>query len=440
MDGAMSRPLPRVDLDDHADHPTQATPPVTLLERLHYVTDSALAHLTVDELLDERLDRVRDALRVDATAALLFDQDEQTLVVMASHGPDGQRTRGARVTLSASLAAQPSADRRALVVADVTRAAPDLPLMRGEGVTSLMSAPMMVADTMLGLLQVGTREPRAFADEEAQLLQLVADRAALALDRARLYEAERQARLASEAAVSARDEFMAIAAHEIKTPLTAVKSAAQLVIRGLNRPELQRAELTRLAATLDEQIARLEQHVGDLLDVSRLQGGRLALRLEEFDLAELSAEVLERAKLMPEHRAGHTLTLDSAGPLIGTWDRARLDRALTNLVSNAMTHLRRGGDVRIALRQERDGAEVAISGRHRPTAAEAAEREAMRADAVEEVRRQAHESLMAGLFITGQTIERHNATINIAADLDGVTYTLWFPLTQPGSLVAHAQQ
>jgi K+-sensing histidine kinase KdpD len=307
-------------------------------------------------------------------------------------------------------------------------------------VTSLMSAPMMVAGDMLGLLQVGTLQPRAFGDEEAQLLQLVADRAALALDRARLYEAERQARLASDAAVAARDEFMAIAAHEIKTPLTAVKSAAQLVIRGLNRPELQRPELTRLAATLEEQIARLEQHVGDLLDVSRLQGGRLALRMEEFDMAEVCAEVLERARLMPEHRTGHSLILDSAGPLIGTWDRARLDRAFTNLVSNAMTHLRRGGEVRIALRQERDGAEVAISGRHLPTAAKEAEREAMHAEAVGEVRRQAHESLMTGLFITGQTIERHNATINIAADLDGVTYTLWFPLTQPGALVAHAHQ
>jgi signal transduction histidine kinase len=433
MGGQMSRPRRRA-VAAHAnadDTPSPTQPSSALLERLHYVTDSALAHLTVNDLLDELLDRVRDTLQVDATAALLFDAAEQTLVVMSAHGPDGERTRGARVTLSAALTAQPATDRRALVVADVARAEPDLPLMRGAGVTSLMSAPMMVAGNLLGLLQVGTLQPRAFADEEAQLLQLVADRAALALDRARLYEAERQARLVSDAAVAARDEFMAIAAHEIKTPLTAVKSAAQLMARSLNRPEPDREKLALLATTLAEQITRLEQHVGDLLDVSRLQGGRLALRMEEFDLAELSAAVLARAKLMPEHRAEHTLTLDSAGPLVGTWDRARLDRAFTNLVSNALTHLRRGGEVRIALRQERDGAQVDISGRHRTTENEAAEREAMRAEALADARRQAHDSLMAGLFITGQTIERHNATINIAADMDGVTYTLWIPLTQP---------
>jgi K+-sensing histidine kinase KdpD len=426
----MSRPRQRVDLDDHTDHPTQANPgPITLLERLHYVTDSALAHLTVDELLNELLDRVRDILLVDATAALLFDKDEQTLVVMASHGPDGQRTHGARVTLSGSLPAQPPTDRRAMVVADVARAAPDLPLMRGQGVTSLMSAPMMVAGDMLGLLQVGTLQPRAFADEEAQLLQLVADRAALALDRARLYEAERQARLASDAAVAARDEFMAIAAHEIKTPLTAVKSAAQLLVRGLNRTEPDREKLALLATTLEEQITRLEQHVGDLLDVSRLQGGRLALRMEEFDLAELSAAVLERARFMPERLPGHRVTLDSAGPVLGTWDRARLDRALTNLLSNTLSYLRRGGDVRIEVRQVEERAQVIVSGQYRPE--EPVAPEALRAEAVAELRRQAHESLMAGLFITSQTVERHNGSLNIDAELDGVTYTLFLPLLQP---------
>src|SRR4051794_30567273 len=140
MDGEMSRPRQRLEAD--ADHPVERGPmPLTLLERMHYVTDSALAHLTVDELLDELLDRVRDTLSVDAAAALLFDADEQTLLVMAAHGPDGQRTRGARVTLAASLAGHSIADRRAIVVADVARAEPDLPLMRGQGITSLMSAP-----------------------------------------------------------------------------------------------------------------------------------------------------------------------------------------------------------------------------------------------------------------------------------------------------------
>jgi K+-sensing histidine kinase KdpD len=429
MDGEMSRPLQRVDLDDHADRPTPAIPPVTLLERLHYVTDSTLAHLTVDELLNELLDRVRDTLLVDATAVLLFDKDEQTLVVMAARGPDGQRTRGARVTLSGALTAQPSTDRRATVVADVARAEPDLPLMRGEGVTSLMSAPLMVAGDMLGLLQVGTLQPRAFADEEAQLLQLVADRAALALDRARLYESERQARLASDAAVEARDEFMAIAAHEIKTPLTAVKSAAQLVIRGLNQTELQRPELARLAATLEEQIARLEQHVGDLLDVSRLQGGRLALRMEEFDMAELCAEAVERARHMPERLPGHTVTLDNAGPVVGTWDRARLDRALINLLANTFNYLRRGGDVRIESRQIEDRAHVVISGYYRPEGHAAPEE--LRAEAIAELQRQARESLMAGLLITRQSGERHNGSLHNDAGLEGVTYTLSIPLVQP---------
>jgi K+-sensing histidine kinase KdpD len=151
--------------------------------------------------------------------------------------------------------------------------------------------------------------------------------------------------------------------------------------------------------------------------------------MEEFDMAELCAEVLERAKFMPERLPSHTVELDSAGPVVGTWDRARFDRALTNLLSNAFNYLRRGGDIRIEVRQIEDRARVIVSGYYRPE--EHVAPEEVRAEAVAELQRQARESLMAGLVITSQTVERHNSSLNIDADLDGVTYTLSLPLVQP---------
>ena len=106
-----------------------------------------------------------------------------------------------RTPVGRGFAGRVASERRPVVLPEVTPEVVVNPLMFEKGVRSLLGVPMIVERRLIGVLHVGMRQPRAFTDADAQLLQLVADRTALAIDHARLFRAERQARLASEAEV-----------------------------------------------------------------------------------------------------------------------------------------------------------------------------------------------------------------------------------------------
>ena len=141
-------------------------------------------------------------------------------------------------------------------------------------------------------------------------------------------------------AVDARDEFLSVASHELKTPLTALRLQVQALQRALARaPDrlYTAAELRARIDTADRQVNRLVELTEALLDVSRLQSGRVDLRIDELDLGAIAAEVVDRAR-PAAHAAGSTLTLVAPAPPRGRWDRSRLDQVLTNLVSNAIKY------------------------------------------------------------------------------------------------------
>jgi signal transduction histidine kinase len=150
-------------------------------------------------------------------------------------------------------------------------------------------------------------------------------------DRKRAYAAAQQA-------VKLRDEFISVASHELKTPLTSLRLQVDGCLRHLARDgTLSPERMTKLASDLDRGVARLDRLVDDLLDFSRLASGRLDLRLEPVDWASLIAEVVERfGPHLEEARCPLNLHLDR--PLVGSWDRLRLEQITTNLVSNAIKY------------------------------------------------------------------------------------------------------
>ncbi|MES1165617.1 MAG: MASE1 domain-containing protein [Verrucomicrobiota bacterium] len=144
-------------------------------------------------------------------------------------------------------------------------------------------------------------------------------------------------------AIGARDEFISIASHELKTPLTALKlrlGSAERAARRLLHAEganPQVDKVLRAVAASGATADRLDALVDDLLDVSRLTAGRLALRVEPFDAGGLLAEVAGRARDQAAE-VGSTIELLVAGPIVGAWDRGRLEQVVTNLLSNAIKY------------------------------------------------------------------------------------------------------
>jgi signal transduction histidine kinase len=164
------------------------------VRRLQSVTDAALAHLRLDELLGALLERTREILDVDTCAILLLDEDTDELVARAALGIEEEVEQGVRIPLGAGFAGRIAAEKQPVVLDDVDHAHVLNPILREKGIKSMLGVPLVVEGSVQGVLHVGSLVPRAFADDEVELLQLVADRAALAIEHARLFEAERAAR------------------------------------------------------------------------------------------------------------------------------------------------------------------------------------------------------------------------------------------------------
>lgn len=172
---------------------------------------------------------------------------------------------------------------------------------------------------------------------------------------------EQEARAQAEQALKWRDEFLSVAAHELRTPLTSLKGYAQLAERWLqdDSPNIER--LRESVGELNVQIKRFERLTTDLLDIARVQHGRLLLVRERVDLAELLTAVMDGFQHSAVRQTTHVLTTDLERDVLGNWDPIRLQQVFVNLVVNAIHYSPEGGNVSVVLRREGDSARVTVS-------------------------------------------------------------------------------
>ncbi|WP_240359218.1 PAS domain-containing sensor histidine kinase [Pyxidicoccus trucidator] len=170
------------------------------------------------------------------------------------------------------------------------------------------------------------------------------------LDITRLKTVERHL----QEAIRARDEFLSVASHELKTPLTSLGLRLHSLARSLEAdPDSAIARRhSREVAAMKRQVMRLAELIDGLLDVSRISTGRLRIHREPVDLSELVQEMV--ARFVPEaERAGCVLELQPSNPCEGSWDRLRLEQVVSNLLSNALKY---GAGTPVHVRvEERDG-------------------------------------------------------------------------------------
>ena len=167
----------------------------------------------------------------------------------------------------------------------------------------------------------------------------------------------KQMEAALHAHVRGREEFLSMAAHELKTPLTTIKGMTQLIERRVKRGD----EIGELPIRLNEQVDRMQMLVNDLLDVSRLQSGIVPPRPQMMSLSTLVHEVAERFAYGSARHDGHRLVIDAQHEVIGVWDHSRLDQVITNLLSNAFKYSPDGGEVRVTVREETDAVVLTVS-------------------------------------------------------------------------------
>jgi anti-sigma regulatory factor (Ser/Thr protein kinase)/putative methionine-R-sulfoxide reductase with GAF domain len=149
------------------------------LRRLEQVTDTTLSHLDVKDLLTELLDRVCVLLHADTAAVLLLDPSQTYLVATAARGIEEEVLQGVRIPVGKGFAGRIAAERRAVIIDDVDHSNVLNPILREKDIRSLLGVPLIAEGGVLGVLHVGTLSSRTFDQEDADLLQMVADRIAL---------------------------------------------------------------------------------------------------------------------------------------------------------------------------------------------------------------------------------------------------------------------
>lgn len=162
------------------------------LRWLEAVNDAALADLTVDQLLDELLEKVRELMAVDTAAVLLLDPSRRFLLATVARGIEEEVHQGVRIPLGRGFAGRIAEGRHWVAIEQVDHNNVLNPILREKGITSLLGVPLVVAGAVLGVLHVGTLSRRRFGEQDAELLQMVADRAAMATQ-SRMSQGERAA-------------------------------------------------------------------------------------------------------------------------------------------------------------------------------------------------------------------------------------------------------
>jgi PAS domain S-box-containing protein len=288
---------------------------------------------------------------------------------------------------------------------------------------ALAIVPLCVKDQVSGVLSLSFAEPQLFTDEDRDVLLAMAGQGAQAIERARLYAA-------AQAAVEARDSFIAIASHDLRAPLTALLGQAQL----LERRAAQGGDLERLARsarTVAEQAQRLNRMLGAMLDLSRIQSGQLTVDRLPLDLAELAAAVVaDMQPTLSKHR------LELTGGAAGVWvagDEVRLGQVLYNLIGNGVKYSPGGGRVVVRVERRGDEACVAVADEGIGIPAEALpqlfERFFRAANA------EAHRigGLGIGLYAVREIVALHGGTVDVAStEGEGSTFTVCLPILRRG--------
>lgn len=228
--------------------------------------------------------------------------------------------------------------------------------------------------------------------------------------------------------IHARDEFLSIASHELKTPLTSMLLQTQTAlysIRNVSLAHFSINNLLKMLESVENQTKRLSKMINDLLSTSLITTGNLQLVYEKVDLETVVSGVLE--EFSPRlQREGYELTYASKESITGQWDKIRIQQAISNLISNAVKYGNREPIV-VAIRKEGNTALIIVKDHGIGVPKE--QHEKIFGLFERAVSPTAYKGLGVGLYITKKIVEAHGGSISVSSKVDkGSTFTIKLPV------------
>jgi signal transduction histidine kinase len=291
---------------------------------------------TTREIIRELEHGAAGALGASAAALGVWDEAERALrYAVGEHASvtgDG-KFFGGRVFTT----------QRALFSPDVARDDPaHAAVYQARGAGAMLGAPVTAGEKRLGVLVVYAPRAPVFAEDDLLLVKLLADQAAVILESRALIDEAARVR-AREEVTHLKDDFLSAAAHDLKTPLTALVGQAQLLELRARRNPTAPADLAGIQRIVGET-ERLKRLVVELLDVARAERGQLVGHREELDLVAVVQEACLR-----HSTALHPCVLECDEPAAGVYDASRMMQLIDNLLENAVKYSPRGGEIHVAI-------------------------------------------------------------------------------------------
>jgi len=358
---------------------------------------------------------------------------EQQLTASSSTTPSGDAALRAMYPLRLTqtpLLAQALAKREPSLVEDA-EADPRITLLareiaRQRGIRSWLNLPLIHRDSVIGVITVGHAQPRAFTRDDIELLRTFADQAVIAIENVRLFKELEVANRELSAASQHKSEFLANMSHELRTPLNAIIGFSEVLA------EKMFGELNEKQEEYSKDIHASGQHllslINDILDLSKIEAGRMELELSDFHLPT----ALDSALTLVRERAGrrsialHTSIDNRLGQIQA--DERKVRQVVLNLLSNAIKFTPEGGRIEVAAAPRDGSVEVSVSDTGVGIAPEDQE-------AVFEEFRQVGtadkkvEGTGLGLTLCRKFIELHGGQIWVKSELGaGATFTFSLPL------------
>jgi signal transduction histidine kinase len=413
-------------------------------ERLQLVTDIALVHSDLDDLLSVLLPLIRRLLAADTCALFLLDEGSQELVLRAGNGVGIEEAVGIRNPVGEGIVGYVAAQGKPIVLADAEHTTGLNPIVHALGIKSLCYVPLLLPGRVVGVLHVGTLTPCMFTDDDLELLRMAADRAAMAIVHARLFQAQGETAAALERSNEElrkldqmKDVFVSGVSHELRTPLWGVLGDLEILLDG-EAGELGE-EQQHFLEIIDRNCHRLTDLINDILFMSRLDSGRFQLERGSVDIGGLVAERVESIRPAAEKKRVE-LRLDIPDGLSPLWaDASRLAQVIDNLLSNAVKFTPEGGDVFVTVAESDDTARLEV----RDTGVGIPEDEAQRlferffrASTAQNI-----QGTGLGLSITKTIVEAHGGTITFQSSVGvGTTFTVGLPRTEPAAAEDSAEE
>jgi PAS domain S-box-containing protein len=319
----------------------------------------ALAGDDLTTLLSQTATVVIETLDLEFSAIWEIVSDNQTLLMRAGAG--WKENYVGRLTLEArpdSPTGYTLESREPVIIKDLsqdTRFATPAYLQQ-HGAVSGMSVAIIGGGSLLGVLGVYTTQHRAFTAENIHFLQAAAHVLGLAIERKRL-EQELQVRVGQLADRDKRkDEFLAMLAHELRNPLAPIQNA----LRYLQLQSLPDSQLRHAQDVIERQVRQMTRLVDDLLDVSRITGGKVILRKEPLDLSSVIMRAVEISRPLIDSR-NHNLRITlPPDPVFLEADPTRLAQVVANLLNNAAKFTPMGGQIDLTVEHTQDAALVRV--------------------------------------------------------------------------------